>query len=67
MMILLGFFMRLQKTYWPFFFREDNTFMDSAYFVIFLAPTVGAWNMYFGLVMLYPFVNRLSMSQVKKE
>jgi hypothetical protein len=62
--MVLGFilfiFMRLQKTYWPYFFRRDNLFMDKAYLALIISTGLDS-NLYLLLVITLPFISYIEL------
>ena len=67
LMALLLIFMSLQKTYWPYYFRNDNLFMDKAHLILFFAPIVNSFNAYLIIPLLFPYVGYLQQNISKKD
>ena len=59
-------FMSLQKAYWPYYFRNDNLFMDKAHFMILLLPLINNFDGYLIVPLVFPFTGYISQL-IKKD
>ncbi|OMJ82582.1 hypothetical protein SteCoe_16696 [Stentor coeruleus] len=64
--VLMFVFMRLQRTYWPYLYRNDNLFMDKAYLALIFICAMD-FDSYWNLILFAPLVGYFENRSQKKD